>query len=197
MAQPASQGQGDAPGVSRMNLSEILSCFRSIKSLSVPIGSDSSKPALIFTCESIKLERKSVGIFRIGILPEIVLCNVKMRLKNSPDPSIWAENFGSFLESGKPQNLKFLNLRIETGDNLNSICAEEAVIESVEKGIFLKKITLSGENLQKKYESAHVALRGVNSGHMKISGLGQVPIAINDASIAPTQKMTPRDPSEL
>ncbi len=71
------------------------------------------------------------------------------------------------------------------------------MIESVKKGIFLKKITLSGENLQKKYEFAHVALQGVNSGYMKISGLGQVPIAINDASIAPTQEMTPCDPSEL
>ena len=182
----------EAPSA-KIHLSEILTYFRGVKNISVPIGSDCSKPALIFTCQSIKIERKSVGIFRIGILPEVILCNVTIRLKNSPTPSIWAESFGSFLESGKPQNFKIRNLRIETSDNLHSISADEATIPSLESGIVLKNVTLSAGD-SKKYKSASIDLQGIDSGHIKISGLGELLLAINDASIEPTQKDAPSRP---
>ena len=154
----------------RQNFSEILKTLSGIKQLSMPIGPDASKPTMIFSCESVSIERRSVGFFKIGILPEIVLCDVKIRIMNSPEPMTWVVQLAAFFVSEKSQSIKIRNLKIETRDGRYYLAAAEAFIPSLEKGFLLKQVDVSGDNLQSRSAKALIPLQGVHLGRIIFTG---------------------------
>jgi len=176
----------DSPLV-RQNLPEILETLSGIKQLSMPIGPDASKPTMIFSCESVAIERRSVGFFKIGILPEIVLCDVKIRIMNSPEPSTWVEQLAAFFASEKSQTIKIRNLKIETRDGRYYLAAAEAFIPSLEKGLLLKQVEVSGENLQPPSTKALIPLQGVPLGRIIFTGSYADVLSMSDSILVSQQ----------
>lgn len=171
----------------RQNLPEILKTLSGIKQLSMPIGPDASKPTMIFSCESISIQRRSVGFFKIGILPEIVLCDVKIRIMNSPEPTTWVVQLAAFFASEKSQSIKIRDLKIETRDGRYFLAAAEACIPSLEKGFLLKQVEVSGENLQSRSAKALIHLQGVPLGRIIFTGSYADVLSISDSSLVSQQ----------
>ena len=167
----------------RQNLSQILKTLSGIKQLSMPIGPDASKPTMIFSGESVAIERRSVGFFKIGILPEIVLCDVKIRIMNSPEPMTWVVQLAAFFVSEKSQSIKIRNLKIETRDGRYYLAAAEAFIPSLEKGFLLKQVEVSGENLQSRSAKALIPLQGVPLGNIIFTGSYTDVLSMSDSTL--------------
>ena len=178
-------------GFAQESFSEILKTLSGIKQLSMPIGPDASKPTMIFSCESVAIERRSVGFFKIGILPEIVLCDVKIRIMNSPEPTTWVEQLAAFFASEKSQSIKIRNLKIETRDGRYYLAAAEAFIPSLEKGFLLKQVEVSGENLQSRSAKALILLQGVHLGKIIFTGSYTDVLSMSDSSIVSQQSGEP------
>jgi len=176
----------DSPLV-RQNLPEILETLSGIKQLSMPIGPNASRPTMIFSCESIRIERRSIGFFKIGILPEIVLCDVKIRIMNSPEPKTWVEQLAAFFASEKSQSIKIRNLKIETRDGRYYLAAAEAFIPSLEKGLLLKQAIVSSENLQSPSTKALIPLQGVPLGRIIFTGSCADVLSMSDSSLVSQQ----------
>ena len=138
---------------------------------------------MIFSCESVAIERRSVGFFKIGILPEIVLCDVKIRIMNSPEPSTWVEQLAAFFASEKSQSIKIRNLKIETRDGRYYLAAAEAFIPRLEKGLLLKQAIVSSENLQSPSTKALIPLQGVPLGRIIFTGLYADVLSMSDSSL--------------
>ena len=167
----------------RQNLSEILKTLSGIKQLSMPIGPDASKPTMIFSGESVAIERRSVGFFKIGILPEIVLCDVRIRIMNSPEPMTWVAQLAAFFASEKSQSIKIRNLKIETRDGRYYLTAAEAFIPSLEKGFLLKQVEVSGENRQSRSAKALIPLQGVPLGNIIFTGSYTDVLSMSDSTL--------------
>ncbi len=157
----------------------------------MPIGPDASKPTMIFSCESVAIERRSVGFFKIGILPEIVLCDVKIRIMNSPEPTTWVEQLAAFFASEKSQSIKIRNLKIETRDGRYYLAAAEAFIPSLEKGFLLKQVEVSGDSLQSRSAKALIPLQGVHLGKIIFTGSYTDVLSMSDSSIVSQQSGEP------
>ena len=175
---------GSDSQIVRQNLPEILKTLSGIKQLSMPIGPDASKPTMIFSCESVSIERRSVGFFKIGILPEIVLCDVKIRIMNSPEPTTWVVQLAAFFASEKSQSIKIRNLKIETKDGRYYLAAADAFIPSLEKGFLLKQVEVSGENLESPRTKALIPLQGVNLGKIIFTGSYTDVLSMSDSILS-------------
>jgi len=148
------------------NLAAILQSLKEIKNLSVPLGKPSAQPAMIFSCERILVERKKVGFFRIGILPQVILQNVKIKLWNSPTPSDWAEEFAGFLVSKKTPDLEFRSFRIDTKNRLDSVFAEKASLAREGALLVLQDVAIKFENQTIHQPHVVIPLRGQKSGEL-------------------------------
>jgi hypothetical protein len=168
-------------------LSGLLEALSGMKSLTLPIGPDSGKPTLKFSCESLAVERKAFGFMRIGVVPEVVLVDVKMRIMNSPNSSTWAEQLAAFLTSDKTSRSVIIrNLRIETKDRQFFVMAPEAKIQNNPIGIIVKNATVVGDQWQLDGQQGFIALMGPNAGQLVIAEPSQPMIAITDSSISTT-----------
>jgi len=165
---PEGSALGFASDSAAENLEGILKFLGSIKGLSIPIGPDVSNPTMIFSCGSIAVERKSVGFFRIGVLPEVILSDVKIRILNSPDPQIWAKLLAGFLEFDKPLPIKVRNLKIETRDGDSHFFAKEAYIKNVSRKISFQEVSLAIDNAQYNAPIAEMQLAGPALGQIKL-----------------------------
>jgi hypothetical protein len=181
--QPEGSEVGFASDSAPENLEGILKFLGSIKGLSIPIGPDVSNPTMIFSCGSIAVERRSVGFFRIGVLPEVVLSDVKIRILNSPDPQIWAKLLAGFLEFDKPLPIKVRNLKIETKDGVSHFFAKEAYIKNVSRKISFQEVSLAINNAQYNAPNAEMPLAGPALGQIKLGQPFRI-INVTESSIS-------------
>lgn len=145
-------------------LASILQSLKEIKNLSVPVGTPSRQPTMIFSCERILVERKKVGFFRIGILPQVILQNVKVELWNSPTPSNWTEEFAGFLISKKIPDLEFRSFRIDTKNRLDSVFAEKASLARDGALLILQDVAIKFENHTIHQPHVVIPLSGPKAG---------------------------------
>ena len=77
--------------------SELFPNLKNVKGLVLPIGQDSSQPTIRLECAEIRTERKAVGFLKVGLIPQVVAEGLRLRIENSPQPSVWARELSDFL----------------------------------------------------------------------------------------------------
>lgn len=146
------------------NLASILQSLKEIKNLSAQIGDPSKQPVMIFSCERILVERKKVGFFRIGILPQVTLQNVKIELWNSPTPLTWSTELARFLVSQKIPDLEFRSFRIDTKNRLESVFAEKASLVREDALLVLQNLAIKFNGQTVHQPHVVIPLSGPKSG---------------------------------
>jgi len=167
-------------------LPSLLATLRSLKRVVVPVGPDSASPVLQFRCGSIEIERKTVGFLRIGLLPQVVLEDVELRIMHSAQPQIWSEQM-QVLFVLEPSLAKALvrRLCIQSADGTSSIAAREARFDAAGKRILLKDIRLFAKDAHDARSASDgvIHLDGDHAGRLFLPTSRDGVIDITDKSI--------------
>ena len=77
----------------------LMPSIKAAKDLVVPIGSSTAEPNIRMRCGNLRMERKSVGFLRIGLLPQLIAEDLHLEIIRSPEPSVWAGALRDFLQN--------------------------------------------------------------------------------------------------
>jgi hypothetical protein len=170
------------------SLPNLLGSLRSLKRVVIPVGPDTASPVFQFRCGSIQIERKTVGFLRIGLLPQVVLEDVEMRIMHSAKPQVWSEQMKLFLGL-EPSLAKALirRLRIQNADGTSSIAAREARFDAAGKRILLKDIRFFAKAAHDAQSASDgvIHLDGDHAGRLFTPITRDGVIDITDKSISP------------
>jgi len=91
---PAPAGAAPAPGLFR----DSVGLVRTVRGLRLPLGPDSAAPSAYLVCDRYAMERRQVGVFRMGLLPQPVLTGVTLELVPPPQGAPWPTHLRDFLQ---------------------------------------------------------------------------------------------------
>jgi hypothetical protein len=87
-----------APSLAPTLFGDPASSVRSVRGLRLPLGPDSAAPSAYLRCDRYAMERRQVGVFRMGLLPQPVLTGVTLELLRPPRGAPWATHLRDFLQ---------------------------------------------------------------------------------------------------
>jgi hypothetical protein len=87
-----------APPLAPTLFGDAAGSVRSVRGLRLPLGPDSAAPSAYLRCDRYAMERRQVGVFRMGLLPQPVLTGVTLELSRPPQGASWATHLQDFLQ---------------------------------------------------------------------------------------------------
>ena len=167
-------------------LPEFMPSVTALKDLSLPLGPDGSKPTLRFSCAHARIERKSVGFLRIGVLPQLVMEDVKLTILDSPDASKWAHELRLFLTANSLTSAAVIRkIEVRNGVNDGFIASSGARFEVQSQSLVLEALKLKSPDGNLFSDASGVIyLDGPNAGRLSLPRLSDKTIEINDAGFS-------------
>lgn len=162
-----------------------LPSVKSAKGLVLPIGSDSAKPTMRFSCGSVQMERKSLGFLRIGVLPQLVFEDVELRITDSADSKKWAQELKSFfLTNSSSATAQIKGFRVLPAVGEGSVSASRARFDFNSQSLVLESVEAKlshGNTISHSQGLLH--LEGVDAGRLSLPALKDQTISLTGASV--------------
>ena len=158
-----------------------------LKGIRIPLGSDVSKPTVLLEIGKVGLERARVGVFRVGLLPQPVLHDVRIDVSGGQGRLDWAGDLRAFLQ-GEPtlKRARISGLTVENALRALKIRAKEAKIPPGAGRIDLREVALEGGSAGcGDYSTAVLWLAGSKAGLLELPGGDNRTIRITDSQPSP------------
>jgi hypothetical protein len=156
-----------APGIFGDNTGTV----REVRGLRLPLGPDSAAPSAYFLCDGYAMERRQVGVFRIGLLPQPVLLGVTLELSRPPQGVLWATDLRVFLQREPSlQHVLIRDFTVHGADGAVRLRASVAQPGSGYRQLHLRRVSYRGQNGQlRQAAKAVLHLDGPTAGRLQLT----------------------------
>lgn len=158
-----------------------------LKGIRIPLGSDASKPTVRLEIGKVSLERARVGVFRVGLLPQPILLDVRIDVSGGQGGVDWADDLRAFLQ-GEPtlKRARISGLTVVNALRALKIRAKEAKIPPGAGRIDLRELALEADSVGRgDYTTAVLWLAGSKAGLLELPGGDNRSIRITDSQPSP------------
>ena len=152
-----------------------------LEGVQVPLGVKNSTTSGRVSFETITIQSKRVGGLRIGVLPELRIEDMNLRLASDADSVEWAEELHRLLKR-EPllQSATIERLSISQPDGSPIVEAGRAGLSRDATRLELKNVRIAGAS--KKIPSAQLVLAGRNAGSVLIGSKRQ-PLPLTNSTL--------------
>ncbi len=153
-----------------------------LKGIRIPIGADASRPSVRLEIGKVSLERARVGVFRVGLLPQLVFQDVRFHVLGGQSDTDWSRDLRVFLHGERNFNrAKISGLTILNPSRALQIQAAEASVRPGATHIALHGVKLRRANsAPSRYPAATLRLVGPQAGCLELPGGNNRTIRIGD-----------------
>ena len=166
----------------------LIPSIKAAKDLVVPIGSSAAEPNIRMRCGTLRMDRKSFGFLKIGLVPQLIAEDSHLEIIHSPEPSQWASALHDFIKANPAfADVEFRRISIYLKQaETPSVTAITGRIMRSPLRLQLQGVKVLGvESGGLHCAEAFVPLDGQQSGSLILTKEDNRIIRITDASVSP------------